>query len=183
VVERRWISGSCAKIVCWQLVTHSNTHVERDPIQYALETDWPVRIRDRADRAYHYVRRKSGSRSCAGVPAGGARSAFSARHDSTEVSGTQIPDAEIRILPPSQPVPSLGAISGSKKLPRHSRAFLRSSRSRKKERAMIATRTKPPAQIAKPFSRDATKYHVGDTRAPGANSAGSESGGFPKLYG
>jgi hypothetical protein len=61
VVERRWISGSCAKIVCWQLVTHmthSNTHVERDPIQYALETDWPVRIRDRADRAYHYVRCK-----------------------------------------------------------------------------------------------------------------------------
>jgi hypothetical protein len=33
VVQRRWISGSCAKIVCWQLVTHSNTHVERDPIQ------------------------------------------------------------------------------------------------------------------------------------------------------
>jgi hypothetical protein len=50
VVERRWISGSCAKIVCWQLVTHmthSNTHVERDPIQYALETDWPVRQRSR----------------------------------------------------------------------------------------------------------------------------------------
>jgi hypothetical protein len=43
---------------------------------------------------------KSGSRSCAGLQQACARSALSARHNSSEASGTQIPDAEVRILPP-----------------------------------------------------------------------------------
>ena len=34
-----------------------------------------------------------------------ARSALSARHDSSEASGTQIPDAEVRILPPQPASP------------------------------------------------------------------------------
>ena len=43
---------------------------------------------------------KSGSRSCARLQQARTRSALSARHDSSEGSGTQIPDAEVRILPP-----------------------------------------------------------------------------------